>query len=216
MSSLIETRNALHDLARLVLAAELEGTTDLVTLRATPGGFGQPERLVDRQQRRVRVDGTNLVVQHGENESWTPITTIAAASVTASITLPADAADATRTLEVDPTHAVLIAEFFSLTDSALSVLRRLHASEAPTITQLFPHHFDLAITLSEVNVGGSPGDADHDEPYLYVGPWNVSPHPTWNESWGSSMPWTPRVTVDDALQFFEAGLSAARTAPDEN
>jgi hypothetical protein len=208
MSSLVDTRIALHALARFVLAAELEGTTELVTLRATPGGFGQPERLVNGLQRRVRVDRTDLVVQYGENERWTPITTLGEAAEAASITLPADAPEPTVPLTVDPTHAQHIADFFALTESALNEFRRMHASAGPTIAQLFPHHFDLAITLTEVNFGGSPGDADHDQPYLYVGPWRVSPHPTWNEPWGASMPWTPTTTLEQARTFFEHGRAA--------
>lgn len=208
MSSLIDTRIALHDLARLVLAHGLEGTTELVTLRATPGGFGQPERLVDALQRRIRVDGTQLVVQHGENERWHPIGTLAAAADFAGLALPDGEAD--RALAIDVAHAATLARLFDVTDSALAELRRRHADEGPTITQLFPHHFDLAITVSEVNVGASPGDADHDEPYLYVGPWNVRPHPMWNETWGVSKPFTDAVTAADAVEFFEVGLAAAR------
>ena len=210
MIQFVETRNALHDLARFVLAAELKGTTEVVTLRRTPGGFGQPERLVNGLQRRIRVDGTDLVVQHGEDELWTPISTLTDASRVASITLSADAPEPSVDLAIDAKHAQQIAEFFALTDSALNAFRRLHATEGPTITQLFPHHFDLAITLSEVNIGGSPGDSEHDEPYLYVAPWTMSPHPTWNESWGASIPWAPSVTVDAALAFFEAGFSDAK------
>jgi hypothetical protein len=210
MSSLVDTRNALHDVARFVLAADLEGTTELVTLRAADGGFAQPERLVDGLQRRIRIDGTALVVQHGENEEWAPLTTLGAAAESASVSLPTDAPAADKALEIDATHAELLAEFFALTHSALAEFRRRHAGERPTIAQLFPHHFDLAITMQEVNFGGSPGDKDHDEPYLYVGPWSLSPHSEWNEAWGASMPWSQQTTAEQAIEFFERGLSAAR------
>ena len=210
MSSLVDTRNALHDIARFVLAADLEGTTDLVTLRAADGGFAQPERLVDGLLRRIRIDGTALVVQRGENEEWEPLTTLRAAAEHASVSLPADAPDTENALEIDATHAELLADFFALTDVALAEFRRRHAGERPTIAQLFPHHFDLAITMQEVNFGGSPGDADHDQPYLYVGPWSISPHPEWNEAWGASMPWSPQTTTEQVVEFFERGRSAAR------
>ena len=49
----------------------------------------------------------------------------------------------------------------------------------PTEAQLWPEHFDLALSIGpdggRANVGASPGDADHDAPYLYVGPWEPRP-----------------------------------------
>src|SRR5204863_8433024 len=63
---------------------------------------------------------------------------------------------------------------------ACSVLEQLRADEAdgdPSLVQLWPEHFDLAIELGSeraggrANFGASPGDDEHDEPYLYVGPW---------------------------------------------
>jgi hypothetical protein len=43
---------------------------------------------------------------------------------------------------------------------------------------LWPEHFDIAMELGDeaagkrANFGASPGDENHDEPYLYVGPSN--------------------------------------------
>jgi hypothetical protein len=210
MTSFVETRTALHQLARFVLGEELKGTTDLVTLRATPGGFGQPERLVDRLQRRLRVDGTSLVLQHGEHETWTDITTVAAACDLAGIAVRADVPAPDAPLPVGAAHAGALAHFYAFVESVLSELRRRHLDDAPTIPQLFPHHFDLAVTIAEVNIGGSPGDDDHEEPYLYVSPWSLRPAALWNEPWGASMPWTERVTVADALDFFESASAVAR------
>ena len=162
-----------------------------------------------RSSDAVRVDGTMIVVQRGEHEVWTPLTTLAAAASAIGVALPDDAPDPDRPLAIDPVDSTLLARFFAFTELALAELRRWHIPDEPTIAQLFPHHFDLAITAREVNVGGSPGDADHDEPYLYVGPWNLAPHPMWNESWGASKVWTDQTTVDEVLEFFEDGLTAA-------
>jgi len=42
---------------------------------------------------------------------------------------------------------------------------------APDVTPVLrPEHFDVAITLDEVNYGVSPGDGYLGEPYAYVGP----------------------------------------------
>jgi hypothetical protein len=209
MISFVDTRIALHQLARFVLGEELEGTTDLVTLRAAPGGFGQPERLVERVQRRLRVDGTSLVLQHGEHETWTDITTVTAACQLADIAVRADVPAPDAPLPVDAAHAATLAGFYAFVESALVELRRRHRDDDPTIPQLFPHHFDLAVTIAEVNVGGSPGDDEHDAPYLYVSPWARQPSTQWNEVWGASIPWTPDLTVAQALDFFESAHAVA-------
>ena len=61
----------------------------------------------------------------------------------------------------------------------------------PSEVQLWPEHFDLACSVGpdggRANVGASPGDADHDAPYLYVGPWEPRPGGLWNEPWGASL-----------------------------
>ena len=60
------------------------------------------------------------------------------------------------------------------------MLERLR-EEAPATDspppRLWPEHFDIAIEAGDeaagrrANYGFSPGDDDHAEPYLYVGPW---------------------------------------------
>ena len=53
----------------------------------------------------------------------------------------------------------------------------------PDPIRLWPEHFDVATTLGDeqagtrTNFGGSPGDENHPEPYLYVGPWGEPPDP---------------------------------------
>ena len=92
---------------------------------------------------------------------------------------------------------------------ALEEVRRRHADLAPTLAQLWPEHFDLAFSMAEINFGGSPGDAAHDEPYLYVGPWTPMDGPAWNEPWGMSLPASAVTGWSDAVDFFETGLRAA-------
>ena len=56
------------------------------------------------------------------------------------------------------------------------VVEALPADATPTVVQLWPEHFDVALDAAatpeiRVNLGGSPGDGFHQEPYAYVGPW---------------------------------------------
>jgi hypothetical protein len=129
----------------------------------------------------------------------------------ADVYRPATPLEPGAPLEVDPGAAAIVHRWFDLTDRALAAFRREHAAGEPSIAQLWPEHFDLALTLSEVNYGGSPGDDGHAEPYLYVGPWRLDGHAGafWNEPFGASLPHGSVPSADEALAFFAAGRSLA-------
>jgi len=69
---------------------------------------------------------------------------------------------------------------------------------------LWPEHFDLAISLDQVNYGVSPGDTHLAVPYAYVGPWSPTEFvgPFWNTSFGAAHPLTE---IDDLGSFFAEG-----------
>lgn len=216
-ATLMSTRLALHSLAEHLLAGDLWRRTGKIGLRRTPGGFGQPETLDDGTRRRLRIDGTRLVVLDGDTERWEELSSPVAAATFAGTRLgaPTDAftpdtvLDAECPLAIDPGAASTLADWFELVEVALEEVRRRHADLAPTIAQLWPEHFDLAFSMAEINFGGSPGDAAHDEPYLYVGPWAPQEGPAWNEPWGMSLPASAVTGWSDAVDFFETGLRAA-------
>jgi hypothetical protein len=68
-------------------------------------------------------------------------------------------------LEVDEQAAVELARWLATGEAAL---RGLAPDQTPV---LWPEHFDLSITVDEVNYGVSLGDGFLAEPYAYVGPW---------------------------------------------
>jgi hypothetical protein len=216
-ATLTTTRRSLHTVAEHLLAADLWSRTGLIGLRPTPGGFGQPETFVDGGRRRLRVDGTRLVVLDGEVERWKDLSSLADAAAFAGTGLgaptevftPDTELRADAPLSIDPAAAGVLAAWFSLVETALEELRRRHVEALPTIPQLWPEHFDLAIAMSEINFGGSPGDAAHVEPYLYVGPWAPLEGPDWNEPWGASLPAREVSDTEAAVEFFEAGLHTA-------
>jgi hypothetical protein len=60
----------------------------------------------------------------------------------------------------------------------------------------------IAFEDREVTYGGSPGDENHAEPYIYVAPWTKpEPAPQWNAVGfdGAGAPWTDEAA---ALAFF--------------
>jgi hypothetical protein len=223
--TLVTTRRSLHAVAEHLLAGDLARRTGKIGLRVTPGGFGQPEVLESDggARRRIRVDGTDVVVLAGDVERWHPLTTATAAELAsfagaelgapAGTYEPETSLDPSAPLLVDGTSAQALAGWFDLVDQALEQVRRRHRTAEPTMVQLWPEHFDVACTISEVNLGGSPGDADHPEPYLYVGPWTPRTGPFWNESWGASTSWRDIADVDAAVAFLDDGLGRALEAP---
>ena len=150
------TRAELHRVAEQVVSpARVAATGNEIALEATPGGFGTPP-FPDGG--RVRVEGAELVVEEAGgavNRTW---------------------------LEVDPTAAEALGALFGFAWDVLTVLHDeapdgAHVSEL----HLWPEHFDVAFEQGaeadgrRAGYGVSPGDGDHPEPYLYVGPWGEPP-----------------------------------------
>ncbi len=217
ISALVETRMALHAIAEQILAGDLHRHTGRIGLREVEGGFGQPEYLVGGERRRLRVEGADLVVLRGDVETWYPLRTLAGVARDADTVvggpsgsyLPETSLEPDAPLRIDALAARDLHQVFTTSTVALHRFRRHHRDRYPTIVQLWPEHFDLAFSMSEVNFGVSPGDAVHDEPYGYVGPWVPRPGAWWNEPWGRSIPWADLANPDAAVAFFERGLEEA-------
>jgi hypothetical protein len=224
VDTFVRTRASLHAVAEHVVAAALFRTTKKIGLRATSGGFGTPTFGADEQQ--VRVDGTTLVHAVGGRETRHALTTLRAAAEAIGIEPGAPPVytaqtqlDLDRPLDLDPAAARVIGWWFELGAAALARLRADAESnpagaDAPSVAQLWPEHFDLATDLgaptSRANFGASPGDAEHSEPYLYVGPWGTKPSDAfWNEAFGASLLYATLREAEDAhataLAFFRRG-----------
>jgi hypothetical protein len=213
-STLAATREALHAVAEHVLAADLHRHTGRIGLRAAPHGFGTPPFEADGAPRRLRVEGTELVVEHGGAQHRSPLTTVGAAAAAVGIEPGgpsevyelATPLEPDRPLDLDPAATALLADWFALTDAALRQLVAEGRLADATEPQLWPEHFDLETRGGDVNYGGSPGDADHPLPYLYVGPW---PPPAvdgfWNEPFGASLGWSGDLRVERAVAFLAEG-----------
>jgi hypothetical protein len=182
-----DTREALHRLAEQVIKPAREQTSGEWTLTETPGGFGTPVFGDDCQ---VRVEGDELIVRERGEERRTPIETLAgAAEAIGPGLLPHGLAGLDEDpLGIDPAASAALAAAYALGREALDLIRGAAGpGDEPTEPTLWPEHFDLAIEIGSeppgrrANYGLSPGDADHPEPYFYVGPWAaVDPGPVWN------------------------------------
>jgi hypothetical protein len=199
--TLAVTRRALHGVAELVLAGPQHASFDTVRLRVVPGGFATsvadpPVRLLglhcERGARSALVDGS------------TPRDLAAALGLGAS-TLYHVYSDGSgvglgEVLHLDDQAVRTLTDAWSAGDGAL---RRLDQAQHPV---LWPEHFDVGISLEEVNYGVSPGDATIPEPYAYVGPWTVPrPDDFWDRPFGAARLLSGLAGADDVHAFFVEG-----------
>jgi hypothetical protein len=174
--SFVETRETLHELAGDLSRRRKQatGSDDDFTLAVLERGWGTPP-FVDGGQ--VRVEGAELVTRAG------------------------DGSETRAAIDVDEADAARLGEFFAFVQDVLETL--IAEAAAPSAINLFPEHFDVAFDDREVTFGGSPGDENHDEPYLYVGPWTApDPGPAWNANGfqGAEAPWGTRAEALDFLR----------------
>jgi hypothetical protein len=184
-----DTRVALHTIAEGVVAPARQPPNE-IALRYTHGGFGTPFFEQDGADCQVRVEHGELVRQTGMTETRE--------------SLPG----------VDIAAASALGDFYGLACSVLEQLRADEGDGDPSIVQLWPEHFDLAIELGSesaghrANFGALPGDDDHPEPYFYVGPWTAKVSgELWNAAAfnGAELTYSELIAADDhrraALDF---------------
>jgi hypothetical protein len=196
--SFAETRIALHQVAEAVVSLERLPPNE-IALRYTRGGFGTPFFVKDGADCQVRVEHGELVRQAAVEERREPLPGVEIAAATS------------------------LGDFYGLACSVLEQLRADEADGDPSLVQLWPEHFDIAIELGSekagqrANFGASPGDDDHPEPYLYVGPWTAKVSgELWNATafTGAELSYDELLSADDqrgaALDFMRERARALR------
>lgn len=229
------TRDALHRLATHVVYLARREVTGRYGLIWTPGGFGTPFFGDDEQ---VRVTGDLLVHQRRRQVESAPITTLRAAAEHIGRKIDPDfdhgfsgvvpAGDIDADLGIDEASTLALGDWLWFATSVLEQLREEWASDDPTAVQLWPEHFDIAFDVAHgeptdtrrVNMGASPGDDGHPDPYLYVGPWTddrPGDDDYWSASFGAVLPYDEIVSAgrkpdqrDRALEFFRTGMERLR------
>jgi hypothetical protein len=212
------TRSALHAVAEHLVAPRRHMANGKIGLRYTYRGFGTPFFDDDHQ---VRVEDGELVDRNRRRK----LTTLVAGAEFLGVELgtgtgvytPTTAGDPDAVLDVDFDAARALGEWFGFATAVLEQLREEAAEEdSPSLVQLWPEHFDVAVDLGpdgdRANFGGSPGDAGHAEPYLYVGPWNSRPRQAdfWNEPFGASLSYAAIQRGADPLDFLRRGKALVR------
>ncbi len=184
-----ETRIALHKVAEAVVAPARKPENE-ISLRYTRGGFGTPFFEQDGVDCQVRIEGAELIRQRGAEESREP--------------LPP---------EVDGATSRALGDLYGFACSVLEQLRADESEADSTMVRIWPEHFDIAVELGDgetgANFGASPGDENHDEPYLYVGPFDagLASGELWNATGfpGAELGYSELLAADDqrrtALDF---------------
>jgi hypothetical protein len=204
---LVRTRRSLHGVAELVLAGPQYRRSGTIRLRVIDGGF------VTFREPQLRVDGVELVV----GDMGYPIsgTTYADLGRLAGVDpgppeglyRGGSGVQLDEIAEVDPAATRWITQ--SLHTGVLA-MRELAVHEQPV---LWPEHFDVGITLDEVNYGVSPGDDYRQEPYAYVGPWKQREGGFWNAPFGAFRPMRDVATPEALFAFFAEGRARAGQDP---
>ena len=216
------TRDALHRVAEEIVAPARKPQNE-IALTVTEGGFGTPSFEHEGRRLVVRVEGAELVVDADGVQTRKELTTIADAGALVGAELLPDGLPADETpLDIDAVAAVRLAAYYAFADGALRAFRAtLEQAADASEPILWPEHFDVAIEAGDAdaggraNYGGSPGDGDHAEPYLYVGPWSgeVSGE-LWNGKGftGAELDYAELADADDpealVAGFFESRRSA--------
>jgi hypothetical protein len=178
------TTRSLHAVAEQVMAPWRRRHQDRIGLRWTLGGFGTPFVPGDRQ---LRVEDGHLVLQGPGGVSSVPLRSLAACAELAAIggegpdsATPGPvsldpAVGAGLDLVVDPVGAGWLGRWFGFGTRVLEELRVGEPDADRRRVQLWPEHFDVAVDLGDglarATFGVSPGDDEHDGPYLYVAAW---------------------------------------------
>jgi hypothetical protein len=203
------TRQTLHGVAELVLAGPQYVQNQTIKLRVTPGGFGTVAAP------HLRVEELELVSPAASVSMTGTFASLARAAGVEARSLkevyaggPAVEPDDPMVLDADAVEAIVDA--LAHGDAAL----RAFAPEQEPV--LWPEHFDVAISVAEVNYGVSPGDARTPEPYAYVGPWTPREGLFWNAPFGAAKVLSEVRDVESLVEFFRAGaLRAADDRPRE-
>jgi hypothetical protein len=183
--------------AELLLAGPQYRQHDTIRLAVAPGG-------IRGVKLPVAVEGTDLVWDGGRTAltgTIRQIGDVADIDACAPEGLYEDGSgtDLDEPLEIDASAAATLWDWFGVGDQAL---RSFDGEETPV---LWPEHFDLGISVDEVNYGISPGDANQAEPYAYVGPWTARSGTFWNAPFGAIRLMSEAPSVEDLTVFFDEG-----------
>ena len=222
------TRLGLQRVATHILARARFDADGRFGLRVTSSGIGTPAFGPDGEV--IRIAGDMLIREFQEagrtrtatatlvGRSLRELAAFAEVELTPSFGVGSDTpdlGDIEASIDLDVESAADLMAWLHVGSVALD--RVVAFASEPSVAQVWPEHFDIGVDVAtqmgRVNLGASPGDTDHPEPYLYVSPWEFSrpgDPAFWNAPFGAVA--ARRVgessvdPVDRAVKFFGTGL----------
>ena len=190
MDTHTRTRTSLHGVAEGLLAGPQYERSGTIRLRVLQGGFATVAEPM------LRVAGGQVVSADGRRVPLAGSFGAVADALGVTFTKPGLYRDHSSATESDEVHvdevaAARIASWFERGRQALTTVAR---AEAPV---LWPEHFDLAVTVDEVNLGVSPGDGFSAEPYV--------DSPFWSAPFGAVLRIDAAPDANALARFFSAG-----------
>ena len=176
------TRESLHGIAELLLAGPQYRRDGTIRLRVSAGAIAtvtQPELRADHlyvwaSDRPVAVAGATYA------ELGSRLGVVAGAPE--GLYDEGSGVQPSEQPQLDPEAASVLLDALYRGDQAL---RAFAPDQTPV---LWPEHFDVGVTVDEVNYGVSPGDGYLGEPYMYIGPHKPRSGEFWNAPFGAARP----------------------------
>lgn len=237
-------RETLRRIATHVVARAQAEVTGNFALMPLPGGFGTPQFGPDRQ--RVRMAGGSLFVERvetdidGTSSAHTDVYTVAGSTIrdlcdSISVDVNLDFSvgtdtpplgDPDETVVLDSDTTTVLGDWWALGQRAIDIAIASFPDPRAAVVRLWPEHFDVGTDLAvdpvnkpgvRTNLGASAGDSSHEEPYLYVGPWDEErpgPAEFWNAPFGATLGFADLDVSEnplaEAAEFFLRGIAHLR------
>lgn len=233
-------RDTLRRIGTHVVAQAQQRETGHFALMGLPGGFGTPQFGADRS--RVRVVGGSLFIESVVDGAATTAVEMLAGSSIRSLCQAAGfepdpelnvghdtppLGDPDDMLVVDSVAVAVLADWYQLGQRAMDTAIASLPDAQASIVRLWPEHFDVGADVAidpagkpgkRTNLGASAGDEFHQEPYLYVGPWDADrpgDPDFWNAGFGAVLGFGELDAADNPLQtaseFFLTGIAHLRS-----
>jgi hypothetical protein len=193
------TRRSLHGVAELLLAGPQHRASGEIALHVTAAGFATSAEPDLRFDGRAVVSATQRIEVAGLSYADIAAELGVVAAEPADLYADGSGVRPGETVVLDPAAVATITGAFAAGDEAL---RRFAPGEPPI---LWPEHFDVGITLGEVNYGLAPGDAHVPEPYAYVGPHTPRTGEFWNVPFGAARSVRELGDAIGILAFYDVG-----------
>jgi hypothetical protein len=217
-AEVVAARTGLHAVAEQVLAGPQHRTSGTIRLTVRDGGFAtvaRPAAGLDA----LLVTPEGVRAEPGDLASWPGTIRELAAALGIEPGAPQGVYPATGApgpddpLTLPAAGVAVVLGALTEGDHALGAFLAQVAPGREDDAVLWPEHFDLGLTLDEVNYGISPGDAGHPWPYAYVGPWERRDGDFWNETFGAARDLGALGGLNGLIDFLVEGRERARRDP---